>query len=632
MLVSKNNPYRPQNDPNKLVDADDVPLNTKDEIQQVFGKYFCDLVGIDNLMKMPRVSGQSLDYMPDYPQPVKCIQKDGYGTLFRSIACTIEVCENNKKLADRKLVIASRSPHIFNYSTTESILNQFLNYIPLVNYLNNKPTQFKDFFDGKTIQVSTGTKRIIFQNYFAVEEEKKSYRNPLYSNGTIQNSCRVENNSETQLQKNSENRLDDAIGNENKCSAENEKLPLNLSAIDEKVPNSSQAHLIENDPSSHETEQQIQQIREAFGSWFCNAVGMKNLLKMKKVSFDPHFEDFLENDCKEAFENGCEDAFKEIQINGVVKGTRRNSTPFIACSIAVYDNDTQLSQNHLLVFTKTPELMHGWEIYKVYNKCLDTKDKTSCLDLYAVSPDKHTLKDLFKKKEITAPRFLQMPNKHIKLTRPSPTETLRAEQENSSPCGKDDEEARLDEVTASQNSPNHHAHGIQQNNSSIPSNSLYSSLSNDQLKSVFGDWFCNFFGFDNLKKMKQGPEPFFEDMKNDVDDACKIVKENAAVKGFRKNYPSLPFIACTIRVFDPGTHVSRNHILKIAKQPEKDAYTIHNKCLDTDEKVLLSHLSADTIDGVSLKLLFDGKILHISDTKNAFLGMPGKSIELVCVW
>lgn len=160
----------------------------------------------------------------------------------------------------------------------------------------------------------------------------------------------------------------------------------------------------------------------------------------------------------------------------------------------------------------------------------------------------------------------------------------------------------------------------------------YVPLDNEnQLRFAFGNWFCDAVGIDHLLEMERVTfDSLFDDfLDNGFEDAFKIVKENRAVKGIRKISPS-PFIACAIAVYDDLGH-SQNHILVIAKHGVLDAYSIYNKCLDTDEKASILALSRYTKDIHNLKALFDGKKIHTSSTENEFLGMPGKSIELVYI-
>jgi hypothetical protein len=166
------------------------------------------------------------------------------------------------------------------------------------------------------------------------------------------------------------------------------------------------------------------------------------------------------------------------------------------------------------------------------------------------------------------------------------------------------------------------------------SNDYYIPLDTEaQIRSAFGEWFCNAVGIDTLIQMQRDVFTF-EDV---FSPSFKIF---APTKGIRKAYP-VPFIACTIEVYDLETHSSLNHVLLIAKHPqhpklkhpELDSYGIYIKWSDTKEWELLSHLHKHTRDANALNSFFNGnRIFNYHYVTDPFLGMPNKRIQLAYVW
>lgn len=378
---------------NNSVNFDEVPLDTEKQIRDVYGNWFCDIVGIEHLLKMPRVTSESLKIndRQTYHEDTVLIDHlngksavkglDGSGRPF--IAFVVMVNDKDDKPLYRCVELLHKR---YNYGKDDIYVSAQWNKCDdgisrqsnfFTDGWNKDFSGLKDFFDGKKIKTSLMEKLFDMQENsikrLEMSDMQKININQLLSemleitNKRVQEKMfDMQENSIKQLPEKTEEHLQREFG---------ELTTVDSIDIPKNIPYNDQVPL-----------DKKKQLREVYGDWFCDTVGIDNLKKMPRVTAESLN---LQNASKYHSNTVLVDAFKKAvkdKETSAVKGLDGYDRPFIAILMQGYDKTENKLVNYVELISKRHSIRDFGDkeqrqknkyISALYNMCDDGKSRQS---------------------------------------------------------------------------------------------------------------------------------------------------------------------------------------------------------------------------------------------------------------
>lgn len=334
--------------------------------------------------------------------------------------------------------------------------------------------------------------------------------------------------------------------------------------IENNVINYIENNLINYDEMPLDTEKQL---RREYGDWFCDQVGIDNLLKMPRVT-----PESLKLTHGGAY-NPRTVLIEYLQGNAAVKGIDKGGRAFVAFVTIVSDKSEKLQyQCAELLHKRYAYGMDNNYVSALWNMCDDGIERRSLFS-DGSNYDFSRLKDFFDGNKIKT----SLMEKEYSDMRENSIERQPEETE-------------------------------------------------ERLRQEFGDWFCNTAGVDNLKKM---PRVKAESLKINNENECRrnivlieYLKEHSAVKGVDGS--GYPFIAVRTQHFDDKKKELFKCVELIYNRSafvKKDDYVsaVDNLCDDGKSRPSVFYLDESKQDFSRLKNFLDGERLRTSLMKTGFI-------------